>query len=91
LLSRLFWYIPNLIMLWWGLVTDRRVPLLARVLAVLGAVYFFSPVDAISDWLVPFGILDDLAVLYLSYRNLVKSAPREVVESYVALASGRRH
>lgn len=87
--SRLFWYLPNLVMLWWGLVTDREVPRLAKLLAIVGAVYFFSPADFLPDWVVPFGILDDLAVLYLSYRNLVKSAPRDVVERYVSLMSGR--
>lgn len=70
--------------------TDREVPRLAKVVAILGVVYFLSPADFLPEWIAYFGILDDLAVLYLSYRNLVKSAPKEVVRRYVSMMSGRK-
>jgi uncharacterized membrane protein YkvA (DUF1232 family) len=89
MLSRLFWYIPNLIALWWALVTDKRVPWLAKLVAIAGVVYLLSPVDWLPDWLGGLGLLDDVAVLYLTYRLLVKSAPKEVVAGYVSMLSRR--
>jgi uncharacterized membrane protein YkvA (DUF1232 family) len=41
----------------------RTISPQALLAAVAGLLYFLSPMDAVPDWLVALGLLDDLAVL----------------------------
>jgi uncharacterized membrane protein YkvA (DUF1232 family) len=44
----------------------------------LAALYLISPVDLIPDFLIPVvGYLDDLTVVWMALRWLLKSAPEE--------------
>ena len=51
------------IRLLWLAFNDRRTPLLAKVLVVLGMLYGASPVDLIPDVIPLFGVLDDIGLL----------------------------
>lgn len=58
------------------LLVDPRTPKLPRFAVALAAIYLLSPVDLIPDWVFPIvGWLDDLTVLWVALRWLVKSAP----------------
>jgi uncharacterized membrane protein YkvA (DUF1232 family) len=57
-----------------ALLRDPRVPRLPRYLVLLAALYLLSPVDLVPEILTPvFGFLDDLLLMWLSLRWLVRS------------------
>ncbi|WP_409250935.1 YkvA family protein [Bacillus sp. SCS-153A] len=44
--------------------------------------YILLPFDLIPDWLVIFGIVDDIAVFTLVLQQIVKMAPNELKDKY---------
>jgi uncharacterized membrane protein YkvA (DUF1232 family) len=42
---------------------DANVPVAAKIIMAAALAYFISPVDAIPDFLVPLGFVDDAAVI----------------------------
>jgi len=63
----------------WRLFTDRRVPLLTKLIPVLAVVYLVSPIDVVPDFLPIAGQADDLAILLLAVRFFIEMAPKEIV------------
>lgn len=45
-------------------------------------IYILLPFDVIPDWLVIFGIIDDIAVFTLILQQIVKMAPDELKDKY---------
>lgn len=77
---------PNFIRLFWRLLWDPRVSVLAKLPLVIGLIYFVAPVDAIPDFpLVGLGWMDDVVVLYLGALAFVRLCPRNVVSEHVRL------
>jgi uncharacterized membrane protein YkvA (DUF1232 family) len=74
--------LPNLAVLFKGLIGDPRVPRGSKVLLVFGAVWIASPIDLIPEFIPFLGPLDDAVVAALILRRLVKTAGREVVEEH---------
>jgi uncharacterized membrane protein YkvA (DUF1232 family) len=74
--------LPNLAMLFKGLIQDPRVPRGSKVLLMLGAAWIASPIDLIPEFLPFLGPLDDAVVAALILRRLVRTAGREVVEEH---------
>lgn len=72
--------LPNLGRLLWRLARDRRVPLRARLLVAGVGLYLAMPFDIIPDWIPVIGHLDDLFVLGLALRWLVRSVPPEALK-----------
>jgi len=74
--------LPRYLRLLAGLLTDRRVAAIDRLL-VLGAIaYILMPADLLPD-LVPFlGQVDDVYLLVLAVRRLIANAGRHVVEQH---------
>lgn len=65
------------------LLQDPRVPTWIKVgVPVLVALYFFSPVDIIPDFLIGPGQLDDLGVLLLGLSLIIRLAPQSVVDEH---------
>jgi uncharacterized membrane protein YkvA (DUF1232 family) len=58
---------------------DSRVPLYAKVFAVLVVGYAFSPIDLIPDFIPVLGYLDDLLLVPLGVALAVKMIPEEVL------------
>jgi uncharacterized membrane protein YkvA (DUF1232 family) len=57
-----------------ALLRDPRVGKLPRIAVLLAVGYLLWPIDLIPDWLVPVvGWFDDLTLLWLALRWLVKS------------------
>jgi uncharacterized membrane protein YkvA (DUF1232 family) len=44
--------------------------------------YILLPFDLIPDWLVIFGIVDDIAVFTLILQQIIKMAPDELKDKY---------
>ena len=71
--------IPNLLVLFKGLLTDRRVPRGSKVLLLLGAVWIASPIDLIPEFVPVLGPLDDAVVAALVLRHVLRTAGPEVI------------
>jgi uncharacterized membrane protein YkvA (DUF1232 family) len=53
---------------------DPRVPKLPRFAVVLAAAYLVWPMDLLPDFLIPLGgYVDDIALVWMSLRWLIKS------------------
>jgi len=71
--------IPNFLRLLYGLVTDRRVDPVDKLL-VAGAIgYVIMPMDLIPDFIPFIGEVDDVFVLTLAIRRLMQNAGRTVL------------
>jgi uncharacterized membrane protein YkvA (DUF1232 family) len=65
------------------LMGDRRVPLGPKLIVIGALVYLISPLDLLPDLALPFlGQLDDVAVLWLASRALLRLSPPSVVAEH---------
>jgi uncharacterized membrane protein YkvA (DUF1232 family) len=63
-----------------ALLTDPRTPRLPRVAVAMAVVYLLWPADLVPELVVPVvGWLDDLTLLWMALRWLVRSGPKEPV------------
>jgi uncharacterized membrane protein YkvA (DUF1232 family) len=72
-------FLPNLILLFRGLLRDPRVPRSSKLLLLFGVAWFASPVDLIPEFIPIAGPLDDAIVAALILRRVLRTAGREVV------------
>jgi uncharacterized membrane protein YkvA (DUF1232 family) len=73
------------------LMGDRRVPLFPKLLVVGALCYAVVPIDLVPDLLVPVaGYLDDVILLWLALRALVRLSPRAVVAEHLAGRTSQR-
>ncbi len=73
---------PRFLRLLGGLLTDRRVAGLDKVLVAGALAYIVAPMDLIPD-LIPFiGRVDDAFVLVLALERLIGNAGRDVVAEH---------
>jgi hypothetical protein len=83
-LSRLVGYLPQFVRVFWRLMKDPRVPLLAKLVPVLALLLMISP-PAIELDLVPIlGEIGWLVVGVLAFKILVWLSPPEVVREHVS-------
>jgi len=71
--------IPAYLRLLLGLLLDRRVALVDKLLVAGALAYIISPIDLIPDFIPFFGEIDDLFVLTLALQHLVSHAPEDVL------------
>lgn len=71
--------LPNFARLLYGLVTDPRVELLDKLLVAGAVAYVLIPEDIFPDFIPLIGEVDDVFVLVLALRQLMKSAGREIM------------
>ena len=74
--------LPNLLMLFKGLVRDPRVPRRSKMLLIFGAAWVASPIDLIPEFIPVLGPLDDAIVAALILRHLLRTAGRDVVTDH---------
>jgi uncharacterized membrane protein YkvA (DUF1232 family) len=74
--------LPDLASLLRGLLHDPRVPRGSRVLVGLAIVWVVSPIDLLPEFLPVIGPLDDVIVVALVLRHLVRRAGPEVVREH---------
>ena len=85
-------HLPNLVRLSSRLLNDRRVPFHLKLLCYGAILYLLWPFDLIRDFMPYFlpGRIDDLVILFLAFRKLIKDSPQEVVEEHVRIISEKR-
>ena len=70
---------PDLGQLLWRIVRDQRVPTYMRVGLVAVVAYMVLPIDVVPDW-VPFaGQLDDIVVLTVGLRSILRRIPQDIL------------
>lgn len=74
--------VPNLLLLFRGLLGDPRVPLAAKAALVIGIVWIASPVDLIPEFIPIAGPLDDAIVAALVLAVVARAAGRDVVREH---------
>ena len=73
---------PDLLALLRGLRKDPRVPRGAKRWLLVALMWVLFPIDLIPDFLPIIGPLDDVVVVVLVLRHLLKSTPREVIAEH---------
>ncbi|HEX7938678.1 MAG TPA: DUF1232 domain-containing protein [Gemmatimonadaceae bacterium] len=74
--------LPRFVRLLWGLITDKRVSTTDKLLVAGAIAYIVMPVDLIPD-VIPFiGEVDDVYLLVLALRRLIRNAGATVLLSH---------
>jgi uncharacterized membrane protein YkvA (DUF1232 family) len=76
--------LPNYVRLLFGLLSDRRVSALDKVLVAAAVAYILTPVDFIPDFIPFLGEVDDVFLLVTALQRLIANAGRSVVAQYWA-------
>ena len=71
--------LPQYLRLLGGLVVDKRVSMVDKLLVVGAIGYIVMPIDLIPDFIPFFGEIDDLYVLILALQRLIANAGRPVL------------
>jgi uncharacterized membrane protein YkvA (DUF1232 family) len=67
----------------WRLINDPRVsPFVKVAIPLFMALYFFSPIDFIPDFLPILGQLDDIGVVLFGMSLIVRFSPHDVVDEH---------
>jgi uncharacterized membrane protein YkvA (DUF1232 family) len=74
--------IPNLVVLFRGLLGDPRVPRSSKVWIWIAIVWFVSPIDLIPEFIPVAGPLDDAIVAALVLRHVLKRTDRQVLSDH---------
>ena len=74
--------IPLYLKLLGGLLTDRRVPPLDKILVGAAVVYILMPLDFIPDFIPFLGEVDDVFLLVTALQRLISNAGKRVVMDY---------
>ena len=72
--------IPNLVVLFRGLLADPRVPKRAKWLLGFATLWIVSPIDLVPEFLPLIGPIDDAIVAALALRYLLRHTDRSVVD-----------
>jgi uncharacterized membrane protein YkvA (DUF1232 family) len=75
-------FVPNAVRLFRDLLKDERVPTGSKALLLLAVAWVASPIDLIPEFLPAIGPLDDVVVVALVLRHLVRRAGPEVVRDH---------
>jgi uncharacterized membrane protein YkvA (DUF1232 family) len=76
--------LPNYVRLLFGLLTDRRVASIDKLLVAAAVTYILTPVDFIPDFIPFLGEVDDVFLLVTALQRLIANAGRSVVLQYWA-------
>ena len=71
--------LPQYVRLLAGLITDRRVSVVDKMLVAGAIAYIVMPIDLIPDFIPFFGEIDDVFLLVLALQRLVENAGRVVL------------
>jgi uncharacterized membrane protein YkvA (DUF1232 family) len=74
--------IPAYLRLLGGLLTDRRVSGLDKLLVAAAIAYIVSPMDLLPDFFPFLGEVDDIFLLVLALQRLIANAGHRVVADY---------
>lgn len=71
--------LPRFLKLLFGLLTDRRVATIDKLLVGAAIAYIAAPIDLIPDFLPFIGEVDDVFLLVLALQRLIENAGRLVL------------
>jgi uncharacterized membrane protein YkvA (DUF1232 family) len=71
--------LPQYVRLLGGLIGDRRVSMVDKLLVAGALAYIVMPLDFIPDFIPFFGEIDDLFVLVLALQRMIEHAGRNVL------------
>jgi uncharacterized membrane protein YkvA (DUF1232 family) len=74
--------LPNFLRLLYGLITDKRVNAVDKLVVAGAIAYILLPVDFIPDFVPFLGEVDDVFLLILALQRLISNAGRTVVQAY---------
>ena len=74
--------IPNLVILFRGLLGDERVPRSSKAWLWFALAWFLSPLDLIPEFIPVAGPLDDAIVAALVLRHVLRRTDRTVLEDH---------
>ena len=74
--------IPDYLRLLGGLLTDRRVSGVDKLLVAGAILYIITPMDLLPDFVPFLGEVDDVYLLMLAIQRLIANAGRRVVAQY---------
>jgi uncharacterized membrane protein YkvA (DUF1232 family) len=72
-------HLPSYLKLLGGLLTDKRVSRVDKLLVAGAIAYIVMPIDLIPDFIPFFGEVDDLFILILALQRLIANAGRVVL------------
>jgi uncharacterized membrane protein YkvA (DUF1232 family) len=89
-LTRIIYYLPNFLRLFWMVFRDPRIAWYKKVIPVIGGIlalsYVLFPFDILPDFVTFLGQLDDLTVVLLfmipSIWLFLRSCPKELVKKH---------
>jgi uncharacterized membrane protein YkvA (DUF1232 family) len=71
--------IPHYLRLLGGLLTDRRVSIVDKLLVAGAVAYIVAPIDLLPDWIPFLGEVDDVFLLVTALQRLIANAGRRVL------------
>lgn len=71
--------LPRFLQLLWGLITDKRVAVVDKMLVAGAIAYIVMPIDLLPDFIPFLGEVDDVYLLVLALRRLIANAGRAVL------------
>jgi uncharacterized membrane protein YkvA (DUF1232 family) len=74
--------LPKYVRLLGGLLGDRRVSILDKLLVGAAIAYIVAPLDVVPDFLPFLGQVDDVYLLVLALQRLMRNAGSRVVHEY---------
>ena len=66
-----------------SLISDDRIPIAPRIIALALVLYIASPIDLIPDFIPVIGYLDDILIVVVGAGLLLRSIPRHILEEHV--------
>jgi hypothetical protein len=82
-LSRLVMYLPQFVRVFYRLMTDERVPMLAKTVPFMGLLLMLTPPALELDMIPVVGELDWLVIAYLALKVFIWLCPPDVVREHV--------
>ena len=76
--------LPNYVRLLFGLLSDRRVAGVDKLLVAAAVAYILTPIDFIPDFIPFLGEVDDVFLLVTALQRLISNAGKSVVLQYWA-------
>ncbi len=83
-LSRLVAYLPQFVRVFWRLMKDARVPILAKMVPVLAFLLMLSPPAIELDMVPIVGELDWLLIAIVALKVFIWLSPPDVVREHVS-------
>ncbi len=77
-------YLPQFVRLFYRLINDGRVPMLAKMVPAMGLLLMLTPPALELDMIPIVGELDWILIAYLSLKVFIWLCPPDVVREYVS-------